>query len=93
VDDTERDHQSMAIELCDGFTPHDQAHLATLSLAERQAQHEARQALYEYVDAMWDGLKEAGLEPANDPRFAAVAGMRDLAGELVSSVVEAGIDD
>jgi hypothetical protein len=93
VDDTELDHQSMSIELCDGFTPHGQTRLATLPLADRQAQHEAHQVLFDYVDAMWDELKEAGLEPANDLRFAAVAGMRDLAGELVSSVVEAGIDD
>jgi hypothetical protein len=49
--------------------------LAKLPPAERQAQYQARQALYEYVNRMWDELKNAGREPMNDPRFAAVAGM------------------
>lgn len=67
--------------------------LAKMPLADRQAQYETRQALYAYVDQMWDELRKAGLEPANKPEYAAVAGLRDLAGELVSTVAETGIDD
>jgi hypothetical protein len=46
--------------------PHGQATLAKLPPAERQAPAPAQQTLYEYVDAMCDALKDAGLQP-NDP--------------------------
>lgn len=43
------------------------------------AQYEAWLALFEYVDALWDKTKDDGLDPANDPRFSAVAGFDQLA--------------
>lgn len=51
VEETEGlDHQQMAIELCDGFTPHDVIALGALKPDELVAQYEARLALHEYVD-------------------------------------------
>ncbi|MDT7783012.1 MAG: hypothetical protein QOF58_1431 [Pseudonocardiales bacterium] len=54
------------------------------------AQHEARQALSDYIDGLWDKAKSDGRDPANDPQFSAVAGLRDLAQELLSNVENAG---
>lgn len=83
------DHQMMAGELCDGFSPHDAAALSTLSEDALAGQQQARQALFDYVDAMWDKAKEEGRAPADDPRFAAVAGLRDLAAELLANAENA----
>jgi hypothetical protein len=94
VDDTEElDHQQMAIELCDGFTPHDVIGLGELDREALVAQYEARQALFDYVDALWDKAKTDGRDPANDPQFSAVAGLRDLAQELLSNAENAGGGD
>ncbi|APU15086.1 MULTISPECIES: hypothetical protein [Actinoalloteichus] len=91
MDETEKlDHQMMVIELCNGFTPHDHLALAALSGEELVAQYEARLALHEYVDAMWEQAKTDGHDPANDPRFSAVAGLRDLTAELLGNADNAG---
>lgn len=92
-DDDELDAQQMAIELCNGFTPHDVIGLGALDREALVAQYEARQALFDYVDALWDKAKDDGHDPANDPRFSAVAGLRDLAQELLSNAENAGGDD
>lgn len=78
-------HQEMALELCDGFTPHDVIALGQLDQDALDAQSAARQALLDYVNAMWDKAKTDGHAPADDPRFSAVAGLRDLAAELLSN--------
>ncbi|CCH32999.1 hypothetical protein ABZ816_33345 [Actinosynnema sp. NPDC047251] len=88
--DDELDHQQRAIELCDGFTPYDLVALGKLDQDALIAQYEARQALFDHVDAMWDKAKADGLAPADDPRFSAVAGLRDLARELLSNAENAG---
>lgn len=86
------DPQQMAIEVCNGFTPHDLIALGELSPDALVGQYEARQALFDYVDAMWDKAKADGRQPADDPLFSAVAGLRDLAAELLSNAENAGGD-
>ncbi|WP_148272432.1 hypothetical protein [Micromonospora maris] len=64
--DDDLDHQGMAIELIDAFAERDAAGLAALDAAGRAAQVQARQALYDYVDRIW--------EDAKAPRSASVRG-------------------
>ena len=92
-EDEELDPQQMAIELCDGFTSHDHIGLGELSPDALVAQYEARQALFDYVDALWDKAKNDGRDPANDPQFSAVAGLRDLAAELLANAENVGGGD
>jgi hypothetical protein len=54
--------------------------VAKLPLADRQAQYG-----YADIDRMRDEVTRDGLEPANTPEYAAVAGSRDLAGEPVGT--------
>lgn len=95
--DDELDHQGMAIELIDAFGEHDATGLAGLGPAGRAAQLQARQALYDYVDRLWEGGKARGLDPAVRPEWSAVAGLRDLTNALVEQAgqaqAEAGDDD
>jgi hypothetical protein len=97
VDDETLDHQGMAIELIDAFIERDLAGLAGLDAAGRAAQLRARQAVCAYVDEVWEGAKARGLNPATDPEWNAVAGLRDLTNALVDQAsqaqTEAGDDD
>jgi hypothetical protein len=77
-DDDTLDHQGMALELLGGWTGHDDTQLASLTDTELDAQVAARQALYDYVDAIWEDAKARDLDPATLPEWSAVAGMRDL---------------
>lgn len=84
--------QFKAIDLADGFHDQDVAALARLTAAGRAEQLRAREQLYRYIDAIWDHIKathrgEDNL--ASDPAYSAVAGMRDLTGELHSNAVDA----
>lgn len=89
--------QQMAIELSAEFTPHDALALGDLSREELVAQYEARQALFDYIDALWDKAKNdgrvTGHDPADQPRFSAIAGLRDLATELLANAENAGGGD
>jgi hypothetical protein len=69
----EMDHQSMAIELIDGFTEHDEAGLDALDRRHRAEQVRIRFALYSYVDEIWEKAKNDGLNPATRPEWSAVA--------------------
>ncbi|MEV4830624.1 hypothetical protein AB0K25_20175 [Micromonospora sp. NPDC049257] len=90
--DDELDHQGMAIELIDAFAERDAAGLATLDAAGRAAQAQARQALYDYVDRIWEDAKARGLDPAVRPDWNAVAGLRDLTNALVEQAGQAQAD-
>jgi hypothetical protein len=85
--------QQMAIELCDEFTPHDVIALGDLSPYALVAQYEARQALFDHIDAMWDKATNDSHDPANNPRFSAIAALRDLATELLTNAENAGGGD
>ncbi|MFG1892099.1 hypothetical protein ACGFIR_30065 [Micromonospora sp. NPDC049051] len=90
--DDELDHQGMAIKLIDAFAEHDAAGLAALDAAGRAAQVQARQALYDYVDRIWEAAKARGLDPAVRPDWNAVAGLRDLTNALVQQAGQAQAD-
>ncbi|MHA6631834.1 hypothetical protein ACU61A_40930 [Pseudonocardia sichuanensis] len=92
LDDTSLDHQDMAIEMIDAFTDHDTTGLAALDASGRAEQLQARQALYSYVDRIWEHAKASGLDPATRPEWSVVAGMRDLTNALVEQTVQAQSD-
>jgi predicted metalloendopeptidase len=82
-------HQLAMLEITDAFSEHDVTALAGLTPSERAEQMRIRQGLYDYIDAIWEAPKTAVFHPADDPRFDAVAALRDLAGSLVASVDQA----
>ncbi|GAB3866247.1 hypothetical protein GCM10029963_78320 [Micromonospora andamanensis] len=86
--DDDLDHQGMAIELINAFTERDAAGLAALDAAGRAS----RQALYDYVDRIWEGAKARGLDPAVRPDWNVVAGLRDLTNALVEQAWQAQAD-
>lgn len=92
VDDEALDHQGMAIELIDAFADHDAHALALLDAAGRAEQLHARQVLYGYLDRMWERAKAHGLDPAVDPQWNVVAGLRDLSNALVEQAHTAQLD-
>ena len=65
-DDDSLDHQGMALGLIDGWTGHDDTHLAQLPDIELAAQVQARQALYDYVDRIWEDAKARGVDREAD---------------------------
>ncbi|MGV9977051.1 hypothetical protein ACWDUH_05180 [Micromonospora wenchangensis] len=90
--DGELDHQGMAIELIDAFAARDAAGLATLDAAGRVVQAQVRQALYDYVDRMWEDAKAHSLDPDSQPDRQVVAGLRDLTNALVERAGQAQAD-
>ena len=63
--------------------------LARLSAGERAAQLDIRQRLWRYTDQMWDQAKAQAGNPSRDPRYSAIAAMRDLLAELRAHAVDA----
>lgn len=83
------EHQTMAIALIDAFEPYDLAALRALTPAQRDEQLQARWALYEHVDAIWEDAKSRGLNPAILPEWNVVAGLRDLTAALHAMTMQA----
>lgn len=79
----------MAIELIAPFAEHDATGLAALDAARR--------TFCDYVDGIRAGAKARGLDPAILPEWNAVAGLRNLANELLERAspaqTDAGDDD
>lgn len=92
------DHQMALLEVADAFEAHDAQALAQLTAVERADQLRARQALYHYVDALWEAPKlraaRDGVEggDVHGPAFTCVAGLRDLTAGLVAEVERAQVD-
>lgn len=78
----------MAIEVADAFAEHDATGLAALDASGRAAQLQARQALYDYVDQIWENAKTC-VDPARRPEWRVVAGLRDLTNALVEQALQA----
>ena len=76
---------------------HDLPALAQLDAAGRAEQLAAREALYFYVDAIWEAPNWRGEAPTASPAYDVVAALRDLFDELVSNaddaIAEAGDPD
>lgn len=78
-----------AIDVAEGFRDQDMAALARLSRAGRAEQVHIRERLYGYMNAVWDQIKIWDQLTDDDPACSAVAGMRDLVGELHTSALAA----
>jgi len=86
------DHQEMAGVLLDAFAEHDAAGLAALDAAGRAEQFQARWAMFNYLDRIWDDAKARGLDPGIRPEWSVVAGLRDLTTALVGHAEQAQFD-
>ncbi|MCW6005393.1 hypothetical protein K1W54_12490 [Micromonospora sp. CPCC 205371] len=62
-DEGRGDAEVAAVEEAGGFPDHDTAALAAMTAQQRADQVVARRALFDYVDAMWDGAKAKGPQP------------------------------
>jgi hypothetical protein len=84
-------HQQNLLEFADALGELDAAMLAQLDPADRARQTRARQALWQYADAMWDAVKATAPEgtPATRNPYNSVAALRDLAMELWSAAQQA----
>jgi hypothetical protein len=86
--------QEKALDLAEAFFEADRGGLERLDADGRAEQERLRTDFYMYVDALWDHAKarsrqESGdpdYDTARDPAYSAVAGMRDLAAELIAAV-------
>ena len=88
-------HQDAALSMADDWTQtHDLPALAQLDAAGRAEQLAARQALYSYVDAIWEAPKWRGEEPTASTAYDVVAALSDLFAELLgnaqTAIAEAG---
>jgi hypothetical protein len=88
-DEDDLGHQGMAIELIDAFAEHDATCLAALDAPGRADQLQARQALYNDVDRVWEDAKARGVESATHPLWSVVAGLRDLTNALLEQAMQA----
>src|SRR5260370_24581469 len=79
-------HQNAATDMAADWTQaHDLPALALLDAAGRAEQLAARQALYSYLDAIWEAPKWRGQEPTASPAYDVVAALRDLLGAPVGN--------
>lgn len=81
--DSNPDYQAAARALVAAFEVHDRLGLARASDAQREEQRQARMALLNYLTQLWLDLKRAGEHPADDPQYAPIAALCDLAGSPV----------
>ena len=76
---------------------HDRPALALLDAAGRAEQLAARQALWLYLDAIWEAPKCRGKAPTSSPAYDVVAALSDLMAELTANaqaaITEAGDPD
>jgi hypothetical protein len=86
----------MAMDLAETFHDRDAERLDAIGPGGRAEQQRAREALYRYVDQLWDSAKARArarhgreYNTAADPVYAGVVGMRDLLAELVAAVHDA----
>lgn len=81
----DQQHQAAAADLADAIADLDADLLARMTPDQRAAQLAARAAVAAHFDALWDGLKLRGLDPAgadDSPAHGAAAGLRDLTANL-----------
>jgi hypothetical protein len=81
-----------ASALMDAFGSFDRARLIRMSETDRARQLDARQLLYDYVDALWADVERAGERPAVGEKYQAIAVMRELIMGLRTTAFEAVYD-
>ncbi|GGJ96256.1 hypothetical protein GCM10010123_27760 [Pilimelia anulata] len=82
-------HQLHMLDIADAFAALDRATLAGVNPHLRAGQLAARWDLWMFVERIWDDAGRRGIDPAADPRYAAVAALRDLMGTLYETADEA----
>ncbi|MFB8310229.1 hypothetical protein ACFC5T_16895 [Streptomyces sp. NPDC055961] len=70
--------QFAAMELRDEIIPFDEAGLEALSTAQLREQSDAREALHDYVTALWNRAQAKEPDAAPNDEFAALRGLRDI---------------
>jgi hypothetical protein len=78
-----------ASDLADAFGSFDRARLSRMSESEQASQLDARQLLYDYVNALWADVERAGERPTIGEKYQAIAAMRELITRLRITAFEA----
>jgi hypothetical protein len=79
-------------ELIASFASLDRARLTRMGEGERADQLAARQALLEYVEALWQDVRRAGERPDVGEKYDALAAVRELARSLTTIAFDAVYD-
>jgi hypothetical protein len=88
-EDTAVGNQDTASDLADAFGSFDRARLIRMSETDRVSQLDARQLLYEYLNALWADIERAGERPDVGEKYQAIAAMRELIAALRTTAFEA----
>lgn len=70
--------QYAAMELRDEIIPFDEVGLEAFSTAQLREQSEAREALHDYVTALWDKAQAKDPDTAHNDEYAALRGLHDI---------------
>jgi hypothetical protein len=79
-------------ECVTAFASLDRARLTRTGEPGRQAQLDARQALLDYVEALWQDVQRAGEHPDVGDKYEALAIVRELARSLTATAFDAVYD-
>ena len=79
-------------EIIASFASLDRARLTRMGEGERADQLAARQALLEYVEALWQDVCRSGERPDVGDKYEALAAVRELAGALRAVAFDAVYD-
>jgi hypothetical protein len=84
------------VELSEGlvgaFASLDRARLTRASESEREGQLAARQAILDYVEALWQDVQRAGERPDVGEKYQALAIVRELTRSLTAVAFDAVYD-
>jgi hypothetical protein len=79
-------------DLVTAFASLDRARLTRMSEADRAQQLEARQALLNYAEALWQDVQRAGERPDVGEKYQALATVREMARSLTAVAFDAVYD-
>jgi hypothetical protein len=79
-------------DLVEAFASLDRARLTRMSESAREGQLAARQALLDYVEALWQDVQRAGERPDVGEKYQALAVVRELSRSLTAVAFSAVYD-
>ncbi|WP_142060404.1 hypothetical protein [Pseudonocardia kunmingensis] len=79
-------------DLMTAFASLDRARLTRMSESARVQQLDARQALLDYTEALWQDVRRAGERPAVGEKYQALATVREVARALTAVAFDAVYD-
>jgi hypothetical protein len=79
-------------EIVTSFAALDRARLTRMSERQRQRQLDARQALLDYVESLWQDVERAGERPETGEKYESLAVVRELARSLTAVAFDAVYD-